>query len=375
MGPELRQDVHVEKLGDGPALATVLERIHLSGLWRLRRLALPLRIVAYTMQTVWLRLFRHRRQTQVGIAVDLVSLPAAFLNALLFGDPYVFLSLELKIKPRDFRGLLTPLAAVTRVAFRRSEAAVIQGLDRFEVLTRHYGWRHHQVHLLANSGGPGTRARPSTAGNVFVDRLGLDPARPLALQAGLVSDTSCCRDLASAFAQIPEWDLVFHEREVRRKDDPYLKAVRELNSVNLSLSLEPLPFDEIDRVFSAATIGLVFYRPAGPDDDNQRFISSSGKLALFLRYSRPLLVGNLPALAEPIREFRCGVAIENPGDPNEIRRGLERIMEQYDEYCRNAWLCFKEHYDFDRQVRPVIKRLDQMWLQRTGAVEAQYGRR
>ena len=293
----------------------------------------------------------------VYIGVDLEGGMAAALAAALLGRRFVFVSLELQLSPAQKRGIR---GALGRLAYRRSAAALAQGSDRFDLLARELRWRHPTRLTLPNSPfADDTAAQQTPEENYFRARFGIPARKRIALQAGMINDITCSAALAAGFIPIRDWALVLHERMKRLPDEPYLAALARSNPHNLYLSLDPLRYDQVDRVFAAADVGLAFYQPL-ESDDNYRFISSSGKLTHYLKHGKPLLVSALPSLAGIVERYECGLVIRNPADADEIGAALEQIARRYEEFTRNAARCFTECFEFGRAVEPVIQLLDQL---------------
>ena len=231
---------------------------------------------------------------------------------------------------------------------------------RFDLLARELRWRHPTRLTLPNSPfADDTAAQQTPEENYFRARFGIPARKRIALQAGMINDITCSAALAAGFIPIRDWALVLHERMKRLPDEPYLAALARSNPHNLYLSLDPLRYDQVDRVFAAADVGLAFYQPL-ESDDNYRFISSSGKLTHYLKHGKPLLVSALPSLAGIVERYECGLVIRNPADADEIGAALEQIARRYEEFTRNAARCFTECFEFGRAVEPVIQLLDQL---------------
>jgi glycosyltransferase involved in cell wall biosynthesis len=293
----------------------------------------------------------------VYVGVDLEGGMAAALSAALLGRRFVYVSLELRLTPTQKEGVR---GALGRLAYRRSAAVLAQGADRFDLIARELRWRHPTELILPNSPFADDAAALSRGDNYFRNRFGIGARQRIALQAGMINDITCCSALAKGFAPVPGWALVLHERMKRDPNDPYLAALARSNGRNLYLSLDPLPYDQIDRVFAAADVGLAFYEPENPDDENFRSISSSGKLPHYLKFGKPLLVSALPSLVEIVERHGCGLAVKNPADSDELGAALEQIASRYDEFSRNAVRCFAERYEFGKGAEPVIRFLDRL---------------
>lgn len=304
-----------------------------------------------------LRAALSARTRTVYVGVDLEGAIAAALASLLLRRHFVFVSLELKFQAEQKRSLWFRLG--TR-AYRRAAAVLAQGPDRFDLIAREFGWRNPTTFTLPNSPFSDAIGKQPPDRDLFHAKFAIAPGTRIALQAGMIDDLTCASALAVGFARASGWALVLHERFKRSLDDPFIAKLKDLNTTNLFLSLDPVPYDQIDRVFAGADIGLAFYQPRGPDDDNFKFISSSGKLPHYLKHGKPVLVSNLPSLAEVVETYRCGIVISNPADPDEIAAALDRIALEYDEFSRNAVRCFAERYEFGKGAEPVIQFLDRL---------------
>jgi hypothetical protein len=310
-------------------------------------------VVLFAFRALWaeVRAAVRGNRRSVYVGVDMNAVLGALLCSAVFRRTYIFLSLELTLSPSQRRGIG---AAMVRLAYRRSAATLTQGLDRLAPMTRDLGWAHPKVFILPNA--PFAEATNRDPDELFLRAaLNIPQDRRIALQAGMILDKTCCASLARGFVGLNDWALVLHERTRHSLDEPYMVALRRVNSENLYLSLDPVPYDQVDRVFESADVGLVFYEPSGPYDDDFRFISSSGKLTHCLKYGKPVLVSALPPLVELIHEFDCGVVINDPSNSAEIGTALQQISERYDQFSENASRCFAERYDFGRAVEPVIQ--------------------
>jgi glycosyltransferase involved in cell wall biosynthesis len=319
---------------------------------RIARKLVPLApLIAYSTRVLWKELPSvARRAHTVYVGIDMDAGLGALLCATVLRRRYVFLSLELPEWSPARRGGLQ--GALVRLAYRRSAAAMTQGQDRLAMMTRDFRWPHPTVFILPNS--PFADRDDTNDDSFLRTRLAVPSNRRIALQAGMIEDTSCCLALARGFAGAGDWALVLHERMQRSPEDAYIAALRAANDDNLYVSLDPVPFDQVDKVFRSADIGLAFYQPRGPDDDDFRHISSSGKLPHYLKYGKPVLVSRLPALVQLVEEYDCGLVVDDPSNPTEIQTALRRISERYTELSRNAQRCFAERYDFGRAARPII---------------------
>lgn len=301
--------------------------------------------------------FKHdhpaQQEKKVNIGVDIYGNIVALLYFILFRQPFLFLSLEL-INPQQYRWF-SGVELLARLAYRKAAGVIIQDPDRFQIMGRYYGYEHPNVFYLPNS--PLNQpSLPEKPGNYFREHLNLSPEQfpHLLMQAGMISDDVCSTALAQGFASVDSGiALIFHSSKKRSPEDPYIKSLIAANSKNLFLSLEPLPYEEIDKIYAATTLGLAFY--AERDSNFTEISMASGKLPQYLKWGKPVLVSDLPSLSKLVEQYQCGIAIANPADGQEIQAALERILSDYDTYSKNARACFEAEFDFAKKMEPVLK--------------------
>ncbi|WP_017721975.1 hypothetical protein [Kamptonema formosum] len=313
-----------------------------------------LELMIYTFQCA-IHLASHPNgRTKVNIGVDIYGAVAALICGGIFRQKFLFLSLELHEPEYRHRGPSKIIASLGKLAYKKSEGLVIQDEDRFKTFCQYYGYKHPRVFYLPNSTLATQPAPQAVQGNYFREKFNLSQEQYpyIILQAGMICDAVYSSALAQAFASIDKCALIFHDRQARREEDPDIKFLRQINSKNLFLSLEPLPYDQVDRIYTAPTIGLAFYADLG---NNYAQISmASGKLPQYLKHGKPVLVSNLPSLSKLVDRYQCGLAIKDPSDRQEIQAALDRILSDYETYSNNAKACFAAEFDFSKKMEPVL---------------------
>jgi hypothetical protein len=294
-------------------------------------------------------------RSDFNIGVDSRGALAARFRHLVFGEPYVFLSLELPAARPDCA--LTRLAHHAELdAFRNAEAVVIQDEDRSGELARYFAHTPPKQILLPNSPpdmGEPVKALPHE--NFFRQKFGLSSDRYpyLVSQIGMASYDVFAKELAAATKGVPEFAFIFHERSHRSEDEPEIMTFRSLNPDNLFLSLEPIAYERLAELYSAVDIGIVYYRPY--HENNARIAFASGKLAFYLRQGVPVVMNDLPSLVRLNEKYGFGCVISRPGDPAELSAALKTIVGSYREYSRNARRCFMEEFEFSRRSQPLVE--------------------
>lgn len=297
----------------------------------------------------------HTLQHDISIGIDTYGSILAFIKASLLRQQYLYLSLELN-HPEIFKGFARIFPILERIAYRRSKGVIVQDKYRFKTLGKYNRYQHSNVFFLPNSASSSENSPPYLyKNNYFRELFDLNEEEfpYIILQTGMIDDLAFSKSLASAFVSINKGcALVFHERVGRGADDPYIKALREINSRNLFLSLTPLPYEQIDTLYASATIGLAFYK--GVDHNFSQISMASGKLSYYLKHGKPVLVNNLESLSELVKMYQFGVVIKDPSAPLEITSAIEAILNNYSFYSKNAKICFEEEFDFAKKIVPVL---------------------
>jgi glycosyltransferase involved in cell wall biosynthesis len=300
------------------------------------------------------------KQKSLNIGVDIYGSIAALISFYLFKRKFLILSLELH-EPSRFKGIASFIGKLAKLAYEKSEGLLIQDEDRFKTFCQYYQYQHEQVFYLPNSpiAEDNSTQNLQSDKNFFREKFNLTQEQYpcLLVQAGMICNAVYSKELAQTFTHIDNGSaLIFHDRG-QRKEDPYIKSLREINSTNLFLSLEPVPFDRIDEIFSSATIGLAFYADLG--NNFSQISMASGKLPQYLKHGKPILVNALPSLSRLIEQYQIGFAIKDPTNSEEIKLAIQTILSDYDRYSKNARFCFEQEFDFAKKIEPLLSYVEQ----------------
>ncbi|BAZ17423.1 hypothetical protein NIES4071_93010 [Calothrix sp. NIES-4071] len=295
-------------------------------------------------------------QKSFNIGIDTNGSILALIHNYIFKSKFAYLSLEIT-SLSHYRKLSRLLKFIEYIAYRKAECIIIQDKDRFTSLCKYNHYQHPNVFYLPNSSSinDSRSSLVNQDNNYFrnIFNLSQKDFSTLIIQAGMICDEVYSQELASAFSSINNGvALIFHERQKKSLQDPYIKTLTEINSANLFLSLDPLPYEEIDKVFASVTIGLAFYRNI--DNNFSQIAKASGKLSFYLKHGRPVLVNNIESLSTLVEKYKIGVVINNPSDPIEIESAIKTILDNYSFYSKNAKACFAQEFDFASQVNPLL---------------------
>lgn len=294
-------------------------------------------------------------QSSIDIGVDTNGSILALINHYIFKREFIYLSLE--IHPFSYFEKFSKILKLFEcLAYRQAKAIIIQDQERFDSLCKYNYFQPVTVFYLPNAPSSLDKSCEKISNdNYFRDKFNLreDKYSCLVVQAGMLNDCVFSKEIAYAFNCInSEYALIYHERERLDIHNPYIEELKKINSKNLFLSLDPLPIEEINRVFDSVTIGLAFYRNIS--NNFSQISKASGKLSYYLKSGKPVLVNNLKSLAELVNKYKIGVVIDNPSDPIEIEAAIKKILDNYNFYSENAKICFSTEFDFANKVKPLL---------------------
>src|SRR5262249_19163152 len=141
------------------------------------------------------------------------------------------------------------------MASHRAAAIVIQDSLRADSLIAENGLHQPVVYYVPNgAAGPPV----TTKSRYFHQLLGLRETDRVILHLGGIDPGFRTLELANAASEWPKgWTLVLHERARRETSDPYIQSVLAAGQGRVALSLQPVQYDQVHVLVSAADIGVV----------------------------------------------------------------------------------------------------------------------
>lgn len=280
----------------------------------------------------------HAEKFDLAIAFDMNSLVSMDF-AISRRTPFIYWSLEIwrladlrdpfsrRMKRHELRRLPEARAVVAQSAVRR---AIIE--EDLPQPLRNY------VEV------PNAPAQPlpeKLRRDFFSSRFPIPADAWIVLHSGFISTSLMSLEIARTVQDWPpDFILVFHERQHRDRQEPYIQAVQRAGGDRTFMSLDPVPFGDVDNVYAGAHIGLVCYQTAEANEATAW--ASSGKLAYYLRHGMPIIVV-MPECPPILNEWRCGLWV---ADVSEIGAALARIAEDYDGFSVRARNAYAALFDF-----------------------------
>ena len=276
------------------------------------------------------------------IGVDTVGLWVASNYSLKKNIPLIYWSLELTFMNRGYNPIQKIFKLYERRRNRLAVGTIIQDPGRAQCLRKENLLpADHRFFFIPNA--PSGAA--VTAKNDFLyKRLGIEKSRPIILHIGMIAPEFQTDKIVRASLDWPlDWALVFHERTKRSEDHPYIKQLRNAGSSHLFLSLEPVPYEQLDELVASGTIGLAFYDPAALGQNVQEVGMASGKLNQYLKCGIPVICSDFPSLREVVERHQLGICISHFQD---LKNAIAKILGNYQRYRSNALQYYSREIEF-----------------------------
>jgi glycosyltransferase involved in cell wall biosynthesis len=118
---------------------------------------------------------------------------------------------------------------------------------------------------------------------------------------------------------------------------------------NIKINSIKYTFTDYIEVVKKHDIGLVWY---SGKTDNIRYIGrSSGKYFMYLSCGKPVIVQNLPGIADDVNKYKLGVVIESLDELNEA---VDHIKQNYAFYSGNIAKHYPAIYAYDAVSKPFV---------------------
>jgi len=281
---------------------------------------------------------RHVKPTDIAIAFDMNSL-AAMDFAIPKAVPFAYWSLEIMMLADAPDPFTRWMKRHELHRLEQARAVVVQSPVRRALLEEDL-----KAPLSRYVEVPNAPSQPIPADlrrDFYSNLFPIPSGARIVLHSGFISTSLMSLEIAQTAPAWPrDFVLVFHERQQRNPQEPYLQAVQRAGADRVFLSLNPVPFDEVDTVYAGADIGLVCYQTAELNEATAW--ASSGKLVYYLRHGLPIVVV-MPQKPPILADWACGVWTPNVEG---IGAALTEIAADYDTYSQCARDAYNALFNF-----------------------------
>ena len=260
--------------------------------------------------------------------------------------PLMYLSLELNNLSWERKRPLFKF--FERLGNKRAICTIIQDEERAGILLEDNRVEDQEVIILPVSARGAAYRKKS---NYLREKLGIPEDKKIVLYAGCISEWAMCVELAEASTKWnDEFVLVLHgprhEKDYLKRLMPYTEGGR------VKLSLDWVPYGELDALISSGDVGIALYR--GDVLNNRLIGAASSKFAQYLKCGLPIITNNYPSIRTVINKYKCGECI---ADISESGKAIEEIFVNYLTYSKGAYECYEKRYNFSNNFKPIIDKL------------------
>jgi hypothetical protein len=340
--------------------------VHAPG-WMRGRAQRPYRRAAFLVGRASLvHRMRHRHESDRYVALvgcDAEGVLEAARLAKTLPVPYLYWSLEIATFHADMTPAERALKDLETVVSRNAAAVIVQDQWRARLLATENGLEGVRTVYLPNSRRQVTRLPRETS--TLRARLGIPQDVHLVIYTGFLADWAECRGIAQSAAHWPNGTaLLLNSRAAA--DRSLADTFRSLAPPGrVYVNLDPVPDSEYGALLRCASAGVALYSPkespAGFRENLEVVGFSSGKIAAYLQFGLPVIVGMNTGPRELVEEFDCGVCVE---DPHGIGAALRRILADRPAFSERARTCFAQRLALEPGVSALADCLDSLRDQR-----------
>ena len=323
------------------------------GLKRLSALGGELEYLLKSFYFVFASCFKINKKTNhILIGGDPQGLLAAYLVSRLKGNLLVYWSLELWIE-KDIKNFGRKVfKKIERWCNQKALFTIEFGEKRCELLRKENRLDGRSMISIPNS--PLGKAKIER-NNYFNQKLGVPSEKKIVLYAGGMGSVYGIDDLLEYVDSWPEQCvLILHSRTEQIKCNKILKDIVSKKNYEIYFSTVPLPYDELDLLYSSCDIGLQVWKPINtnlmcPD-------LSSGKVFQHMKCGVPMIVRNFEGYKEFVEGNGFGICVDNMGQVGDAIKEILKNENEYRKNCIAAFNCFS----FEEAHKKIIDRIEQV---------------
>lgn len=285
-----------------------------------------------------------KKKRHVLIGGDPQGLLAAYLVSRLKGNMLIYWSLELWIE-KDIKEFGRKVfKKIERWCNQRTPLTIEFGEKRCELLQKENRLDGRTMISIPNS----PLGKAAIKRNYYFNKkfnISLD--KKIVLYAGGLGVCYGLEELLKYADTFPSSCVfVIHGRSEANVN--HLKQIAALTNLPVYFSLDPVPFDLVDMIYTSGDIGLQVWPPIITNLEYSDL--SSGKMFHYMKAGVPVIVRNLPGMKEIVERSGIGLCIE---DMKDIGKAAERIINEESKYQANCIRSFKK-YQFELHHKKFI---------------------
>jgi hypothetical protein len=261
----------------------------------------------------------------------------------------------------EFPQILTP----THIKFTRVEKKEIRILKKVPLIITHDEFhkkflidnlklKSRRINILPNS----TLTQISSYhSNYLQTKLGISKDKNIILHSGGLGVWFKCKELAQSTSNWPDNSvLVFHTSHQVEGDEYFQDLIKSDYSGKVIFSINPVSTFELDKLICSAQIGIAIYSQEILGYRADLLGLAAGKIGNYLKCGLPVIATKVQSF-NYISEYKCGILLE---DESHISDAINLIICNYEEFSKNALICYKELWDPIKYTQEIIYHLNSL---------------
>jgi glycosyltransferase involved in cell wall biosynthesis len=294
----------------------------------------------------WYKIVRGHLKVQNSsaiIGVDPDGILLSCLVAMGLNIPKIYFSLELYFldEIKSFFGRLYKRAE--KLCNKYAYFSITQDKNRARLLSEENRIELDRIFILPNSslGDP-----QITQSNLIRKMTGIPDSAKIILHVGVLHERVMPIEIAENTIIWPDdWFMIFHSRNIFDEKDNLINKIKEIDRKNrIKFSLKTVDRSLLDELVGSADVGIALYRVGNTPAMGKNVLNaglSAGKVAQYLKNGVPLIINDLPIIADIINDYECGIVLNNPED---LHLAISTILDDRAGYAERALECYRSIY-------------------------------
>ena len=185
-------------------------------------------------------------------------------------------------------------------------------------------------------------------------RLGIPSNKKIILHSGGLGVWFKCKELAESTKDWPANTLLVFHTSYDVSNEPYYREIISNDYFGKVLfSIKPVSTFELDSLICSANIGIALYSLKHLEYRAELLGLAAGKIGNYLKCGLPVIATRLISFSYLV-DYQCGILIDNE---SEIVNAIEYIHKNYNEYSKNAIICYEKLWEPTQYLESIIRKM------------------
>jgi len=182
--------------------------------------------------------------------------------------------------------------------------------------------------------------------------FGISVNKKIILHSGGLGAWFRCKELAESTKNWPDDTVLIFHTSHDVSGDNYFETLRNTYyNDKVFFSIKPVPTFELDSLVCSANIGIALYSVKLLEYRAEFMGFAAGKIGNYLKCGLPVIATKLFSFTY-LENYHCGILINSE---DEISDAINIITKNYEEYSKNARVCYQALWYPEKFVNEIIR--------------------